>query len=47
MNLTGMGLNEQTLSSQIVSPRLSSDQQNMEDVGFMTCMTLVILGNFA
>jgi transketolase len=25
----------------------SSDQERMEDVGFMTCMTLVLLGNYA
>ena len=33
----------------LVSPELLSpqDQKNLEDIGYMTCMTLVMLGNYA
>src|SRR6185312_4173614 len=29
------------------APTVPSDRQRMEDVGFLTCMTLVWLGNYA
>src|SRR4029079_2386816 len=41
---------EITMSVQTLSDSTSAkaaDQQRMEDVGFMTCMTLVWLGNYA
>jgi hypothetical protein len=40
-----MGLS--TLTPPVDSPLAATDRECMEDVGFMTCMTLVLLGNYA
>lgn len=39
-----MAYNTETLAS---APKLDLDQQGIEDIGYMTCMTLVLLGNYA
>ena len=36
----------QTIASPL-SPSISYDKQQLEDVGFLTCMTLTLLGNYA
>ncbi|MCU1309929.1 MAG: putative transketolase, partial [Candidatus Angelobacter sp.] len=39
-----MSLATQTTPS---TPEIEFDRQRVEDIGFMTCMTLVLLGNYA
>ena len=37
----------ETLTSRANAPSLEFDQQEMKDIGFMTCMSIVLLGNYA
>jgi len=39
--------NSETLTSPAKPPTFDFDPQGLEDVGYMTCMTLVLLGNYA
>ncbi len=34
-------------SSSFASPRKLPDQQQLEDIGYLTCVTLTLLGNYA
>ncbi len=40
-------MSSQTLLSPVEPLSLAYDRERLEDVGFMTCMTLVLLGNYA
>ncbi len=40
-------MSAQTLLSPVEPLTLAYDRERLEDVGFMTCMTLVLLGNYA
>ena len=42
-----MAVSAQTLLSSVEPLTLAYDRERLEDVGFMTCMTLVLLGNYA
>ena len=42
-----MGIATHTLVSPADSPALNFDRESLEDIGYMTCMTLVLLGNYA
>ena len=42
-----MGLSAETLTAAVETPAGSFGREGLEDVGFMTCMTLVLLGNYA
>ena len=42
-----MAVSAQTLLSPVEPLNLAYDRERLEDVGFMTCMTLVLLGNYA
>ncbi len=42
-----MAVSAQTLLSPVEPLSLAYDRERLEDVGFMTCMTLVLLGNYA
>jgi hypothetical protein len=42
-----LAVTAQTLLSPIEPLSLDYDRERLEDVGFMTCMTLVLLGNYA
>ncbi len=42
-----MAVSASTLFSPAETPNPAYDQARLEDVGFMTCMTLVLLGNYA
>ncbi len=42
-----MAVSAQTLLSPVEPLTLAYDRERLEDVGFMTCMTLVLLGNYA
>ena len=42
-----MAVSAQTLFSSVEPLNLAYDRERLEDVGFMTCMTLVLLGNYA
>ena len=42
-----MAVSAQTLLSSVEPLNLAYDRERLEDVGFMTCMTLVLLGNYA
>jgi len=37
----------ETLTSRANAPSLEFDQQELKDIGFMTCMSIVLLGNYA
>ncbi|MGA2220062.1 MAG: hypothetical protein ABSG51_18395, partial [Terracidiphilus sp.] len=42
-----LAVSAQTLLSPVQPLTLAYDRERLEDVGFMTCMTLVLLGNYA
>jgi len=42
-----LAVSAQTLLSSVEPLNLAYDRERLEDVGFMTCMTLVLLGNYA
>ena len=42
-----MSLSVDTLLSPVEPLRVPYDRERLEDIGYMTCMTLVLLGNYA
>jgi transketolase len=42
-----LALSTQTLLSPVEPLKVSYDREYLEDIGYMTCMTLVLLGNYA
>ena len=47
MEVEDLATASETLVSPVQSLDASYDRQRLEDVGFMTCMTLVLLGNYS
>ena len=42
-----MGLSALTIDSAVQAEAADFDRPQLEDIGYMTCMTLVLLGNYA
>jgi transketolase len=42
-----LGIATHTLVSPSDAPAMNFDRESLEDIGYMTCMTLVLLGNYA